>query len=122
MITKKIYAQLKQIIPSFDKDYYKLKSAGFMDLNIDVLERDENFLTIALSHYYLHDSGDLIPDPDMEVRISLTDETAFATSFQDLYNYTSIYEANQVINVKKASDLNSFLLYWLNNIKEQGHQ
>lgn len=41
----------------------KLKVAGYMDLNVDVLERKKMQLVIAPSHYYKHSSGDMIADP-----------------------------------------------------------
>ena len=43
----------------------KSQVSGFMDLNLDRLSRDGSVTVIALSHYYKHPSGDMIPDPDM---------------------------------------------------------
>ena len=39
-----------------------------MDLNLDLLSRNGEIITVALSHYY-EQNGDLIADPDMVVRI-----------------------------------------------------
>lgn len=47
-----------------------------MDLNCDVLEVGQDYRRIALSHYWKHDSGDMIPDPDMEIAVFLDWELA----------------------------------------------
>lgn len=47
----------------------KSKSEGYMDLNLDVLTVNDEHIVIALSHYYKHQSGGMIADPGMEIRV-----------------------------------------------------
>lgn len=64
------------------KDYLKLKSAGFMDLNIDHLShKDREEHVISLAHNY-EQNGDVMADPDMEVRIIPEMRMAEALTYQ----------------------------------------
>ena len=120
MIYETMYEKLMQIAPAIrNKDYLKLKSPGFMDFNIDVLERNtkNNFLKLALSHYYKHPRGDLIPDPDMEVLVDLEKKTVKPLSYQDSHRYQTINEGRVI-----ESGLSIFLNIWLTNLTQQGHQ
>jgi len=98
----------------------KSKVTGYMDLNLDVLNREQDKLVIALSHYYKHPSGDMIPDPDMTMEVHLANETVEALTYQDIYFYNDVY-ANGSKDMKVSVDLNRFLSTWLNNLIEQGH-
>ncbi len=51
--------------PNFD-EYLKLKSGGFMDLNIDFLYDEDGKYTISMAHNYVQ-NGDVMADPDMEI-------------------------------------------------------
>ena len=62
-----------------------------MDFNLDILQRKGDVLRIAISHYYKHPSGDMIADPDMEVRVNRKTETAEALTYQDTYGYQEVY-------------------------------
>jgi len=97
------------------------ESPGFMNLNLDVLDRRGNILTVALSHYYKHDSGDLIPDPDMEIRIDLKMGTVEALTFQDCRLYQMVYPEPGKYNPRLKKNLNDFLSQWLRNCRMQGH-
>jgi uncharacterized protein YqiB (DUF1249 family) len=105
---------------------YKLKAAGFMDLNIDILQRENNKINIAMAHNY-EQNGDLVPDPDMEIEIDLLNKTAEALSFQNTYLYSRVYDYNekgekQFVRPKTKKELNSFLETWTKNIIAQGHK
>ncbi|MBL7815674.1 MAG: DUF1249 domain-containing protein, partial [Saprospiraceae bacterium] len=80
-----------------------------------------NTTTIALSHYYKHPSGDMIADPDMEVKIHHNSKMAEALSYQDSFGYRQVYPQEGYVNPKAKTELNQFLNQWLNNIKQQGH-
>lgn len=67
----------------------KLKSNGFMDLSIEILEKSPNIIRISLTHYG-EQNGDLMADPDMEVKIHPTTKTAEALSYQN--DYLAVYE------------------------------
>ena len=61
-------------------DYLKFKSPGLMDLNVDKLTDD----TIALAHNGKQ-NGDVMADPDVEVRINRPGKMAEALTFQNDY-------------------------------------
>jgi len=121
-----IFIQLKHMIPDLTDlkpaDARKSESPGFMDLHLDVLTRTEEELRIALHHSY-EQNGDLVPDPDMEIRVYLIPgwEKAEALTYQDARRYDEVYpEPGKVIPILKRS-LNDFLIQWLHNLEIQGH-
>ena len=121
-----IYEQLEELIPGLRDlqlgDYRKSTSRGFMDLHLDVVRRTKEELKIALAHNF-GQSGDTIPDPDMEIRVYLMPDwkKAEALTYQDRYRYDAVYpEPGKVIPALKKS-LNDFLTQWLKNLKVQGH-
>ncbi|MCI0401371.1 MAG: hypothetical protein L0Z68_08750 [Gammaproteobacteria bacterium] len=63
-------------------EYAKSQVPGFMDLNLDLLSRNDEIITVALSHYY-EQNGDLILDPDIVIRIDTKNDTVEAVTFQD---------------------------------------
>jgi len=125
---KRWYKQIESIInqdlegfmESFN-DYIKIKNEGYMDLNIDKLTDNR----IALSHYYKHPSGDMIPDPDIEVIVDTERKIVYPVAYQDTYGYSVAYEydANGEIvgvNPKVKSSIESFFGQWLKNLQAQG--
>ncbi len=106
--------------------YCRYQAEGMMDLSLDVLgvytAGGEISITIALAHNYTHPSGDLIPDPDMEIRILPKHRLAEALSYQDIYNYRVVYEAQSGPNAREMAGQNCFLLSWLKNISAQGYR
>ena len=121
---KEIYSRLVRVIPNLYtiKESGKSESPGFMDFNLDILQRKGNELRIAISHYYKHQSGDMIPDPDMEVMVNRKTETAEPLTYQDCYRYQDVYSEASSCNQSLQHSLNEFLLMWLNNLYEQGHK
>lgn len=131
-IYETIYKKLQKLIPDIADlqpgDTRKSKSNQYMDLNLDVLDRTEpnkNFgyelITIALSHYYKHDSGDMIPDPDMEIKVCPQLRFAEALTYQDTYGYKQVYPEPGKFYPKLKKDLNNFLNTWLTNCIDQKH-
>ena len=124
-IYETIYKKLYRLIPQLDriKTASKAKTSSFMDLNLDILDDTKDYKIIALSHYYKHPSGDMIPDPDMTIRIHKANKTAEALTYQDLYRYDQVYaEQEQLVNKKLKRQLNQFLDSWLSNLLDQGHK
>jgi uncharacterized protein YqiB (DUF1249 family) len=121
---KEIYNRLIRVIPNLYsiKESGKSESSGFMDFNLDILQRKGDVLRIAISHYYKHPSGDMIPDPDMEVMVNRKTGTAEALTYQDTYGYQEVYAEDGSCNQLLQNSLNEFLLMWLNNLYEQGHK
>ena len=121
---KEIYKRLIRVISNLYsiKESGKSKASGFMDFNLDILQRKGDVLRIAISHYYKHTSGDMIADPDMEVMVNRKSETAEALTYQDTYGYQEVYSEDGICNQSLQYSLNEFLLIWLNNLYEQRHK
>jgi uncharacterized protein YqiB (DUF1249 family) len=121
---KRIYTKLLVVAPdlwSID-EYAKSKVDGYMNLNLDVLIATENYRRIALSHYWKHDSGDMIPDPDMEIGVYPDWEMAEALTYQDMYQYNEVYSGpDGQADRQYYLHCNAFLEKWLEALAEQGH-
>ena len=119
-----IYKRLIRVIPNLYsiKESGKSEAPGFMDFHLDILQRKGDVLRIAISHYYKHQSGDMIADPDMEVMVNRKNETAEGLTYQDTYGYQEVYAEDGSCNQSLKQSLDEFLLMWLNNLYEQGHK
>ena len=131
MINETIYKRLYKLLPDLDhiSEYRGLTAEGFMKLGVDILHKDDERIVLALSHYYKHPSGDMIPDPDMTLQVLRGAETAEALSYQDMYRYDVVYPDSDAIagvfntvNLEAKKSLNSFLAQWLLNLLNQGHK
>ena len=124
-IYERIYEKLERLMGDLREipDAKKSCVSGFMDLNLDRLSANGGTTVIALSHYYRHPSGDLIADPDMEIRVRPAERSAEALSYQDTYTYRVVYdEEGRSVSPATKRDLNEFLEQWLGNCLEQGHR
>lgn len=122
--TTRIYQKLLRVAPELPqtKEYAKSKVSGLMDLNLDVIVHSQGYMRIALSHYWLHPSGDMISDPDMEIAVFLDDGLAEALTYQDAFTYEVAYLDGEVLPILEVhTRLNEFLEQWLDNLAEQGH-
>ncbi len=124
MKSQTIYKKLIKIIPDIASREEAGKSVLFsdalMDLNLDLLSREDNIVRIALSHYYKV-NGDMIADPDMEIIINTELMTANAMTYQDSMIFQSA-EQDGGINQKLVNSLNDFLDQLLQNCIDQGHK
>lgn len=107
-------------------DYLKLKSSAYMDLNIDYLYSEERSYVISIAHNYVQ-NGDLMADPDMEIQIypAIKMVEALNITQHAVGVHRSVYgydENGKKISVDPAAkkDINEFLLFWLNNLVDQG--
>jgi uncharacterized protein YqiB (DUF1249 family) len=120
-----IYSRLQQIGILDEKgmmqaEYMKFKSPGLMDLNVDRLTGD----TIALAHNGKQ-NGDVMADPDVEVKIYPDLKAAEALTFQNDYLgiFQEVYPEPGKYHPKLKKELNDFLNDWLKNMIEvQGYQ
>ena len=100
-----------------------------MKLGVDILHKDETRIVLALSHYYKHPSGDMIPDPDMTLQVLRGTGTAEALTYQDMFRFDEVYPDSDAfvgvfrkVNLRAKKDLNSYLALWLQNLLNQGHK
>lgn len=119
------YQILLEILPNLPDmqmgDACRLTSPGYMDLTVDILYRVGDELRIALAHRY-EQRGDLVPDPDMEIRVYLGDHRmAEALTYQDSRRYDVVYPKPGRVHPALKRSLNNFLNGWLNNLRQQGH-
>ena len=127
-----IYAKLEKLgITSIEGDDAKSvidPSGGMMDLNYDRLGCRKldlgNYVSydIALAHNYIQ-NGDVMADPDMEIRIYHEINYAEALSYQldGLGIYQVVYPEPGKVYPKLKRELNQFLNQWLKNCIDQGH-
>lgn len=118
------FQKLIQLIPTLldIKTAAKLTAPGFMNLNIDVLNRHHKKIVIALSHYYKHPSGDMIADPDMTMAVYIETESVEVLTYQDCFGFRTVYSADgMALSPSAKKELNSFLSQWLTNLLAQGH-
>jgi len=104
-------------------EYLKLKSRNFMDLNIDHLshKEDDRSIVISIAHNYIQ-NGDVMADPDMEIRIIPSMKMVEALTFQqdNMGIYQQVYHEDSRFNPTLKNELNNFLNSWLKNLIEQG--
>ena len=103
------------------KEAVKIQSSGFMDLNLDYLEEDKKGQVIAMAHNYI-ENGDVMADPDMQIRIIPEMHSIEALTFQtdNPPIYQMVYPEKNTVNMRLKKELNSFLEMWLTNIINQG--
>ena len=114
-IYKSIYKKLDKLGILDVKTTKIMKSKGFMDLHIDRLNKNR----YSLTHYY-EQNRDLVPDPDMEIRVSHKDKMAEALTYQDSLSYKEVYPEEGGVNIALRKSLNKFLDIWLSNLIKQG--
>lgn len=118
------YRKILQLIPTLHKmkSAAKLTAPGFMDLNVHIMHRHHKKLVIALSHYYKHRSGDLMPDPDITIALYSATQTAEVLMYEDCFGYRKVYsDDGTAFSPSNKKELNSFLEQWLTNLLKQGH-
>jgi uncharacterized protein YqiB (DUF1249 family) len=119
-----IYARMQQMgildeNGEMQAEYMKFKSSGLMDLNVDRLSKD----TIALAHNGIQ-NGDVMADPDVQVRIYPEMKAAEALTFQNDYLgiYQEVYPEPGKYYPRLKKELNEFLNDWLKNMIEAQYQ
>ena len=111
MIYEDIYKKLDKLEILDVTEYERRTNEGYMDLNIDRL--NEN--TWTLSHNF-EMNGDLVPDPDMKVKVYPDGKMAEALTFQDQFGYRAVYPEPGKIDLRAKKELNEFLNQWLSNL------
>jgi len=119
-----IYQKLEKLgvidFVNSEDDYRKSQVPSFMDLSIDKLSITGSYTDVSLQHYY-EVMGDLVPDPDMVVRVYKAG-VAKAISYQDSMQYIEVYPGGNSVNKQQECSQNIFLSTWLSNLIHQGHK
>jgi uncharacterized protein YqiB (DUF1249 family) len=109
-------------VPTF-KEAKKMKSGTFMDLNIDFLISTDKGIVISMAHNFVQ-NGDVMADPDMEIRIVRNAHMVEALSYRQdamcINNHVYTDETETQFDVQLKKELNSFLNTWLKNLINQG--
>lgn len=119
------YQKILKIIPGvFElEEFLKLSAPGAKDLNVHIMHRQHSRLVIALSHYYKHSSGDLMPDPDMAIALYSETQTVEVLTYEDCFGYRKVYsDDGMAVSPSIKKELNSFLGQWLSNLLKQGYR
>ncbi|MBN1216788.1 MAG: DUF1249 domain-containing protein [Candidatus Lokiarchaeota archaeon] len=125
-IYERIFTKLTKFIDFnwlIAQGYLNYKSAGFMDLHVDFLRYnngDDDSFIISIAHNYKH-NGDIMCDPDMEVRIIKKYNMAEALTFQqdNLGVFQRVYDESNNFNPTLKKQLNQFLNQWLSHLLSQ---
>lgn len=102
--------------------YGKSRQSGYQDFSFDLLDFDKTSFYVAIAHYYKQ-NGDMVPDPDMVIRIDISEQIVEALTFQNSLYYSEVYDdtyTRKLTNLKEKKSQNNFLATWLKNLKEQG--
>jgi len=123
LIYETIYKKLDELGITQLTEYKKYKNPPYMDLSVDVLnakDADGNKI-IAMAHNYIQ-NGDVMADPDMEIKIFPELKMAEALTYQQdgLGIFQRVYSGEYTVNIKLKKQLNLFLNQWLTNLKNQG--
>ena len=119
------YLKLLRLLPDLGElqagAFLRLEAPGFMPLTVDVLHRGGGRLLLALAHHF-EVQGDLVPDPDMELRADLGAGTVEALTYQDARRFDRVYHQEGCGCVDLRRSLDDFLSLWLSNLHAQGHR
>lgn len=98
------------------KEYMKIENEPYMPLSLDNLGNN----TFSMAHNF-EQNGDLIPDPDMEIRIipELKMVEALAIQHSTGY-YRRVYIDENKYYPREKKEQNSFLNMWTKNLLDQG--
>lgn len=126
MIYDQNFIKLEKLGLSEIKEAITLKSNGYMDLIIEVIEETETTRDLSLAHYF-EQNGDLMADPEIVVRIYKKMKNVEVLSYrQDSMGLEQfVYKmagGTKMVNVGLKTQLNSFFSEWLNNLLHQGFQ
>ena len=124
-----LFQQLNQLIENLETleigDHHKSQAEKFLlPLSLEIIDKNkkENTLTLSITHYY-EQNGDLVPDPDVTVRINWKWKTAEGLTFQNSIFYSQVFSEDRTQYKPKIKDhLNEFLGNWLDELAEYGYK
>lgn len=116
------YKRLLRLAPGIEQRlldgeeiYGKIPSGASKGINIELLFQRGDDYHLALSNYY-KENGDMIADPDMEVRFNVKQQMVEALHFQNRYGYFEVYDdkiKRKMVSTYQKKHQNNFLEVWL---------
>jgi len=103
-------------------EHTKIQNGPWMDLSVEVIEKNgEEYTDFSLCHYGKQ-CGDLMRDPEMIVRVYHSLGACEALYYRNDYvgREQFVYPAPGKVIPRLKKELNSFLRTWLMNLKRQG--
>ena len=109
-----------------DTNYIKIKNGSMMPLVVEYLRDEEGCRIYCMAHNFVQ-NGDLMADPDMEIKVykelkaveALTWQLDSIGKYQQVYSYNE--DGRKMVSPRLKRELNVFLGEWLDNIKNQGY-
>lgn len=131
-VFQQIYSQLDTLgvidLAQRGKQNAKTKNIFTRHVSYDLLYKKDHLVEIAISSYWKHDSGDMMADPDIQIKLDLNQNLAIPTAFQQDgvpvigTIYLEVYPTGEPVNKKAQSQVNHFLTVWLQQLIDQKYQ
>lgn len=126
--TKHATTNYKRIKPFIDglrgQDHRRYTAPGYMDLVLERLYDADGGTVYSLTHYG-EQNGDMMADPDMEIKVNADAGTVEPLTWQNDYigRYDQVYitrNGQRLYSPRLRASLDDFLWHWLQNIEAQG--
>ena len=126
--TKHATTNYKRLLPFIvrlgDDGHRRFESDGYMPLVLEKLYIDGGATVYSLTHYG-EQNGDMMADPDMELKVDFDAGTVEPLTYQNDYMgvFQQVYinrDGQRLYNPRLRTDLDDFLWRWLRNIEAQG--
>lgn len=120
------YKRLKPFIDALGGgSYRKYTAPGYMPLTLEYLYSEDGGSAIYALAHYGEQNGDLMADPDMQIRVDPEAGTVEPLTWQNDYmgrfDQVYIYRGSQKLySPRLRASLDDFLWHWLQNIEAQG--
>lgn len=131
-VFQQIYSQLDTLgvidLAQSGKRNAKTKKVFQRHVSYDLLYKKDHLVDIAISSYWKHESGDMMADPDIQIKVDLKQNLAVPTAFQQDgvpfigTIYLEVYPTGEPVNKKAQSQVNHFLTVWLQQLIDQKYQ
>lgn len=115
---------LSFIVRLGDDGHRRFESDGYMPLVLEKLYIDGGATVYSLTHYG-EQNGDMMADPDMELKVDFDAGTVEPLTYQNDYMgvFQQVYinrDGQRLYYPRLRTDLDDFLWRWLRNIEAQG--
>lgn len=126
--TKHAHTNYRMLKPFLDglgqAESRQYEYGGYMPLSVNLLYKEKDGVVYSLAHYG-EQCGDLMADPDMELKVNRESGTVepltYRNDFMGLFQEVYITQNGQLLYSKRLrSELDEFLWQWLKNIHDQG--